>query len=69
MNDPASIPPDDVGAALRDVERDYPGWEAWHGAIPMLYARLPKSSPPIVVRAADIPGLRAEIETALRGLR
>ena len=65
MNDPVSLPPAELDDALRAIERDFPGWVAWHGAIPMLYARRMRSSPPIVVRAPDIPGLRAEIGNAV----
>jgi hypothetical protein len=35
----------------------------------MYYARLPKSSPPIVVRSPTLAGLRAEIENAQKQLR
>jgi hypothetical protein len=61
----------DVTAQLRDVERDYPGWHCWHGIVSLLYARRPRTSPPVVVRAATPAGLRAEIEAAevRRGLR
>ena len=33
------------------------GWECWTGVSGMLYARLRPSSPPIVLRAPDVPGL------------
>ncbi len=66
-------PNDDVRArALAEVERDYPGWHAWPGVLAcIVYARLPLSSPPLVVRAVTPDGLRLEIETAERerGLR
>jgi hypothetical protein len=38
------------------------GWHTWTGVGGVLYARLPKSSRPRVVRAADAEGLRAAIE-------
>jgi hypothetical protein len=69
MNDPPSLSPAELDAALRAVEADYPGWHAWLGTIPMYYARLPKSSPPIVVRSPTLAGLRTEIENAQKGLR
>lgn len=69
MDDSDSCSPAELDGALRAVEADYPGWHAWNGAIPMLYARRVKSSPPIVVRAPTISGLRVEIEKALRGRR
>jgi hypothetical protein len=43
------------------------GWECWQGVIPVLYARLPKSSPPLVVRAPDVDGLREAIKRAEEG--
>jgi len=49
VNDPAI--PEHPAA----IERDYPAWHCWRGIGGILYARRPKSSPPIVVRAAD-PG-------------
>jgi hypothetical protein len=58
--------------ALAEVERDYPGWHAWPGVLAgIVYARRPRSSPPLVVRAASPAGLRRAIEAAEaeRGLR
>jgi hypothetical protein len=62
----------DQASALAQVDRDFPGWHAWPGVIAgMLYARRPRSSPPLVVRATDTDQLRREIEDAerARGLR
>ena len=69
MSDLSSDSPDELGDALRAVEADYPGWHTWLGTIPMYYARLPKSSPPLVVRSPTLDGLRTEIENAQKGLR
>ena len=63
---------EDRAAALAAVARDHPGWETWPGLIdPLVYARRPNSSPPLVVRAVSTDGLREAIETAEadRGLR
>jgi hypothetical protein len=62
-------PGDDPDPVLRSVERDYPGWVAWHGVSGLVYARRVKTTPPVVVRAADVPALRALIEGALKGRR
>jgi hypothetical protein len=58
--------------ALAEVERDYPGWQAWPGVLAgVVYARRPRSSPPLVVRAISTADLRQAIEAAEveRGLR
>jgi hypothetical protein len=63
-----------AAAAMAVYERDCglarvaaeTGWETWTGVGGVLYARLAKSSPPKVVRAADPAGLRAAIGEALR---
>jgi len=64
---------DDARArALREVERDYPGWHAWPAALGgLVYARRPLTSPPLVVRAVTMDELRQAIEAAEaeRGLR
>lgn len=58
--------------ALAEVARDYPGWETWPGVLAgVVYARRPRTSPPLVVRAITADGLRQAIEAAEteRGLR
>ena len=66
-------PADDAQrTALATIPGDYPGWLAWQGAIAgLLYARRPRSSPPMVVRSTTTYGLRQEIESTERehGLR
>jgi hypothetical protein len=48
---------------LRGVEHDHPGWQAWPAILAgLVYARRPRSSPPMVVRATSAAGLHAEIE-------
>jgi len=57
---------------LAEVARDYPGWQAWPGVLGgVVYARRPRTSPPLVVRAVTPDGLRQAIEAAERerGLR
>lgn len=68
------IEPDDDGCtrALAEIARDYPTWRAWLGTVAgVLYARRPRTSPPLVVRAATTDQLRRAIENAERerGLR
>jgi hypothetical protein len=66
-------PDDDERArALAEIERDYPGWHACPGVLAgVVYARRPRSSPPLVVRAVSPLRLRQAIEAAEeeRGLR
>lgn len=61
-------PPDyEQRAALSEIDRDYPGWHAFPGVVPpLLYARRPMTSPPMVVRAGDPAALRKAIENAER---
>jgi hypothetical protein len=52
-------------AALAEVETTHPGWQCWPGVIPpLLYARRPRSSPSLVVRAGSPQALGEAIETA-----
>lgn len=63
---------DESARALAEVERDHPGWHTWPGVLGgVVYARRPRSSPPLVVRALTPAGLRQAIEAAEaeRGLR
>jgi hypothetical protein len=53
----------DIGAALAALAADT-GWECWQGAIPMLYARRSRISPPCIVRAANPQALRKAIDRA-----
>lgn len=57
---------------LAQVARDFPGWETWPGVLAgVVYARRPRSTPPLVVRSTTADGLREAIEDAERerGLR
>lgn len=40
-------------ASVDDIEREFPGWHAWRGVNTRYYARLPKTSPPVVVCGAE----------------
>lgn len=52
-------------AALAEVEAAHPGWQCWPGVIPpLLYARYPRSTPPLVVRAGSPAELGEAIEAA-----
>jgi hypothetical protein len=47
--------------ALVKIGRDYPGWHAWRGTLGgVVYARRPRTSPPLVVRATTTDRLRRE---------
>jgi hypothetical protein len=50
-----------VKAELARIERDHPGWHCWEGVGVLLYARLPRSSPPVVVSATTPAELEARI--------
>jgi hypothetical protein len=41
---------------------EFPHWHVWRGVAGLLYARRPRSTPPIVVRAHDAAGLRERIQ-------
>ena len=59
---PGPVAADERAAALRQVEHDFPYWRCWVGVLPhLLYARRVRSSPPRVVRAPDVAGLRQAI--------
>jgi hypothetical protein len=64
--------PSDQARELAEVERDFPGWQAWPAVLAgLVYARRPQSTPPLVVRSTSTEGLREEIEAVERerGLR
>jgi hypothetical protein len=46
---------------LADVAALFPHWEVWHGVSGLFYARLPLSSPPVVVRGEDPRDLADQI--------
>ncbi len=72
MTENPNGPDPDRADALAEVDRDYPGWHAWPGVLAgVVYARRPRASPPLVVRAVTVDELRQAIEAAERerGLR
>ena len=67
-------PPDDMAARDEEfaaVAREHPLWDPWAGVAGLLYARRPRSSPPMCVRSRSPDGLREAIIKAeeKRGLR
>ena len=52
--------------ALAVIADEYPGWAAWPGVAGLVYARYPRSSPPLCVRSTSLSGLRTQIEKATR---
>ncbi len=49
-------------SALAAIDAEFPPWHAWEGVIAgLLYARRPRSSPPMVIRSVSVSGLRTEI--------
>jgi hypothetical protein len=44
--------------ALEDIP---PGWHYWRGVSGLFYARRVRSSPPIVLRAETLDGLREQV--------
>ena len=44
-----------------DLTAEFPSWEVWRGVNQLWYARLLKSSPPVVVRGEDLTDLRDQV--------
>ena len=66
-DDPTPARPSDP---LRPLRGRLPrGWECWVGVSGLLYARRPRSSPPIVVRDITAEGLAAKVAEAEERLR
>jgi hypothetical protein len=57
-DDTAAIP------EWRAYAREFPHWYVWRGVAGHYYARVPRSSPPRVVRALNPEDLREEIARA-----
>ena len=52
------------------LEADYPDWHVWLGVSSLWYARRVLSSPPVIVRAANLTELREAIsEHAALGMQ
>ncbi len=43
---------------------EFPHWHVWRGVGGLVYARRPRTSPPVVVRAEDAVDLRDQIRRA-----
>jgi hypothetical protein len=43
---------------------EFPQWHVWRGVCGLVYARRPRTSPPLVVRGEDAVDLRDEIRRA-----
>ena len=54
---------------LGDVASEFPRWHCWQGISGLLYARLVRSSPPLVVRAGSPLALLTAIRAADAGVR
>jgi hypothetical protein len=46
------------------LAREFPRWYVWRGVAGHYYARVPRTSPPLVVRAQNAESLRDEISRA-----
>jgi hypothetical protein len=63
-------PPQALGAVHDEVPdwwpyaAEFPSWHVWRGVGGLVYARRPRTSPPVVVRAEDAVGLRDQIRRA-----
>jgi hypothetical protein len=43
---------------------EFPHWHVWRGVCGLVYARRPRTSPPVVVRAENVVDLRDQIRRA-----
>ena len=43
---------------------EFPHWHVWRGVYGLVYARRPRTSPPLIVRAENAVDLRAQIRRA-----
>ncbi len=43
---------------------EFPQWHVWRGVCGLVYARRPRTSPPLVVRGEDAVDLRDQIKQA-----
>jgi hypothetical protein len=63
-------PPQTLGTAHAEVPdwwpyaAEFPHWHVWRGVGGLVYARRPRTSPPVVVRAEDAAGLRDQVKRA-----
>jgi hypothetical protein len=58
--------PEQADSGLDELEREFPAWHWWRGVGDTgFYARRPKSSPPIVLRAGSPEELREQVRQYL----
>ena len=63
-------PPQARGTTHEDVPdwwpyaAEFPHWHVWQGVCGLVYARRPRTSPPVVVRGEDTVDLRNQIRRA-----
>lgn len=51
---------------VEDLEHEFPGWHVWLGVSSLWYARRMRSSPPVILGAANLAELRTVIRDRLR---
>jgi hypothetical protein len=52
----------DLEPTTESIESEFPGWHVWQGVNYLWYARLEKSSPPVVVMGEDLLDLRDQVK-------
>ena len=58
-----------TGEPTKDsIEREFPGWELWHGTDNRWHARIRNAEPPVTVADDHLDGLREEIVRKLSQL-
>ena len=63
-------PPTGPGVSRDDIPdwwpyaAEFPHWHVWRGVCGLVYARRPRTSPPVVVRGEDVADLRDQISRA-----
>jgi hypothetical protein len=62
---PVSRPEYRVPAWWRSYHAQFPDWRVWKGENGLLYARLPRTDPLVVVHGQDADELREEIARAV----
>ena len=67
MQDEQSAASSDMGEDVPDwlpYAAEFPHWHVWRGVCGLVYARRPRTSPPLVVRADNPVDLLAQIRLA-----
>ena len=50
-----------IMTTAQGIRTEFPGWQAWRGPSGLFYARRLMTSPPTVLRAETIEGLREQV--------